>query len=290
MIAPAANAAGLGKLVVLSAMGEPFRAEVELLPDADDRASPTLRLASPDAYSRAYFPYNPALGAARLNTRTLAGGRRIIEILAVRPLNEPFVHLLLELQSGAARITRGYVVLLDPPGYTAPGSAASAAEFLPVIPAAVPALPRAVSSGAPAVQVKVAQQTADAREIRRLEAQLQADGEKLAAMLDRVAALEQLVLQMQRNLEPALRAKYSAAVERKPVTESSLARDPAAVKAVPVAVPMDSAPRHPQNQDSILNEALLLLAAGLLLLLAGLAWMVWGRPVWRARLPKGEEA
>lgn len=118
VIASAANAAGLGKLVVLSAMGEPFRAEIDLLPDPaqfpDIHTTLTPRLASPERYPLADFRYNPALTGTRLNIRTQSNGRQVIDVISVRPLSEPFVYLLVELESNATRMMRGYTALLDP--------------------------------------------------------------------------------------------------------------------------------------------------------------------------------
>ena len=47
---------------------------------------------------------------------------QVIDVVSAQPLNEPFVYLLVELESNATRLVRGYTVLLDPYGYRAPAA------------------------------------------------------------------------------------------------------------------------------------------------------------------------
>lgn len=111
----AANAAGLGNLVASSSLGEPFRAEIDLMAYGDEWASLTPRMAPPDAYQLAGYRYNPALAGARLIARKHPNGRGYIELTSSRPVNEPFLYLLIQLDSNATRIMRGYTVFIDPP-------------------------------------------------------------------------------------------------------------------------------------------------------------------------------
>lgn len=272
-------------------MGEPFRAEIDLLnltqfPDA--RATLTPRLASPEIYPPLGFRYNPALTGARLNIQSRANGRQVIEIVSIRPLNEPFVYLLVELESNATRIVRGYTALLDPPGYRAPqAAAAAAAEYLPAVvpPTAVVVTPAAVR--APALD----RRPAVARSAPRQERLSDADAKTLAAMLERVAALEAAVAQLQRQWEkPAEVAVVSPAapppVVAKPAPVAVPPPPPAPVARQKPAAPVESAPLRTSGQDSLLNNALLVLAIGLLILLGGLVYVMWGRPA-KDRSAKG---
>lgn len=287
MVASAANAAGLGKLVVLSALGEPFRAEIDLLPEpaqfSDARSTLTPRLASPDLYPLSGLRYNPALGATRLNIRTQANGRQVIEVASTQPLNEPFVHLLVELESNATRMVRGYTALLDPYGYRAPPGG-KPAEYPPaLISAAAPAPTPAALPAPPTEKRKFLVPRVPHKE--RLS---DADAKTLAAMLERVAALEAAVAQLQRQWQQA------AAV---PAAEAPPA--PPAVLAVPVAASpppltqdkpaaaVESASRPASSQDALLNNALLVLVIGLLIIVAWLAWVVWGPPSKEAK-PQGK--
>ena len=115
------NAAGLGKLVVLSALGEPLHAEIDLLSVGDAAvAGLRLRLASPLAYQVADYRYNPVLASSRLVVKQEANGRRYIEISSTQSLYEPFIQLLIELDWNATRMVRGYTALIDPHGYAPP--------------------------------------------------------------------------------------------------------------------------------------------------------------------------
>ncbi len=290
VIASVANATGLGKLVVLSAMGEPFRAEIELLgvtrfPDTHTTLTP--RLASPEIYPLLGFRYNPALTGARLDIRPRANGRHVIEIVSVRPLNEPFVYLLVELESNATRIMRGYTALLDPPGFRS-SQATAALEFFPlVVPALKPATVRAPAAD---------HGNAVSRPAPRRERLSDANAKTLLAMLERVAALEVAVGQLQRQREkPAVVAALQPAAEAPPAAK------PVAATAVPVAaspprvvqvapekpaVPVEASPRRVSGQDSLLNNALLVLAVGLLILLGGLVYVLRGRPAVQERPAK----
>jgi pilus assembly protein FimV len=63
-----AHAAGLGKLTVLSALGQPLRAEIELTSVSQEEAAGlAAKLASPDAFRTANIDFNPALLSLRFN-------------------------------------------------------------------------------------------------------------------------------------------------------------------------------------------------------------------------------
>jgi len=110
-----ANAAGLGKLTVLSALGQPLRAEIELSAVTPEEASGlSARLASPEAFRTANIDFNPALSALRFELEQ-RNGRQVIRVSSTQPLNEPFVDLLLELNWNGGRMVREYTFLLDPP-------------------------------------------------------------------------------------------------------------------------------------------------------------------------------
>jgi len=129
-----ASAAGLGGLAVLSSLGQPFRAEIDLVSQKDELATLSSRIASPDAYKQANFQYSPALAGLRLNVKQRPDGRAYIEITSSRPVDEPFVDLLIELNWDSARIIRGYTALIDPPGF-GPIPVTSARATVPAQPA-----------------------------------------------------------------------------------------------------------------------------------------------------------
>ena len=114
LLSSSAYAAGLGKLTVMSSLGQPLRAEIELTSVSRDEASGLVaKLASPDAFRLANIDFNPALLSLRFAIEQ-RGGRPIIKITSSQPLNEPFVDMLLELSWESGRLVREYTFLLDP--------------------------------------------------------------------------------------------------------------------------------------------------------------------------------
>ncbi len=102
-----ASAAGLGKLTVLSALGQPLRAEIELTAvGADEATQLAPRLAPADAFRQANIDLNPVLFSLRFALEQRAG-RSVILVTSSQPINEPFVDMLLELGgNGNGKIVR----------------------------------------------------------------------------------------------------------------------------------------------------------------------------------------
>lgn len=118
----AVSAAGMGKLTVLSGLGQPLRAEIDLVSvQKDELGTLSARVASPDAYQQAGIEYNSALPSVRLAIEKRPGGQPYILITSTQPVSEPYLDLLVELNSNAGRLSREYAVLMDPVG--APASA-----------------------------------------------------------------------------------------------------------------------------------------------------------------------
>src|SRR5688572_659164 len=147
LIAPlSAHAAGLGRLNVLSPLGQPLNAEVEILalrPGEEDTL--VARIAPLDAFTAAGIE-----PTAMLNTMRFAverrGNQRFLRLTTTAPVNEPFVELLIELQWSSGRLVREYTFLLDPPEYK-PRQAIAAAPPAPK--PAVPAAPEAAKPPPP---------------------------------------------------------------------------------------------------------------------------------------------
>lgn len=116
MAPTAADAAGLGRLTVQSALGQPLRAEVEVTAlGREEIGSLTARLASPEAFRQAGLEYNPALGSLRFAIEQRPNGGAIVRVTSSQPVNEPFVDLLVELNWASGKFVREYTFLLDPP-------------------------------------------------------------------------------------------------------------------------------------------------------------------------------
>jgi len=112
----ATHAAGLGKITVLSAMGQPLKAELEVTATRDEAPSLIAKVAAADAFRQAGIEYAPALGTLRFSRDIKErDGRRYLEVTTDRPLNEPFIDMLVELSWASGRLVREYTFLLDPP-------------------------------------------------------------------------------------------------------------------------------------------------------------------------------
>jgi pilus assembly protein FimV len=111
-----AHALSLGRLHVLSALGEPLRAEIDIL-DINAAEASTLRtsIAAPEAFKVAGLDYNPALSSVQLQFTRRSDGRAYLQLNGRNPINEPFMDLILEARWSSGRIVRDYTLLLDPP-------------------------------------------------------------------------------------------------------------------------------------------------------------------------------
>jgi pilus assembly protein FimV len=127
-----AGAAGLGKLTVHSTLGQPLRAEIELLSvNKDELADITAKLASPDAFKQARIDRVEAMGALRFAVDQRASGQPVIRITSTSGISDPFLDLLIELNWSSGRLIREYTILLDPPADAKPAEPAKVATVTP---------------------------------------------------------------------------------------------------------------------------------------------------------------
>ncbi|HET6757598.1 MAG TPA: FimV/HubP family polar landmark protein [Burkholderiales bacterium] len=135
-------AAGLGKLTVYSGLGQPLRAEIELLSVAKDEVGTlSARLASPEAFAQAGIAFSSELAAIKLAVDNNSRGQSVIKLSSAQPFNEPFLDLLVELTWSSGRLVREYTALLDPPDVGIPLSPPVA-----VVPEAIPETKPAVTA------------------------------------------------------------------------------------------------------------------------------------------------
>lgn len=158
----AAQALALGRVVVQSALGEPLRAEIDV-PDinAEEAASLRVSLAAPETFRASGMEINAALSGLQISLQRRSDGRSFLRLTSPRPVNEPFVDLIVEANWASGRIVRDYTLLFDPPNLRpaprpvpiAPGvSAPPATRAQPVLPSA-PLPPAAQAAPAPAPAV-----------------------------------------------------------------------------------------------------------------------------------------
>ena len=154
---PDATALSLGRVAVRSALGEPLRAEMEVLSiSAEEAASLKTVVALPERFKAAGLEYNPALSTLQATLQRSPDGRAYIHLISERVVSEPFVDLILETTWASGRIVRDYTLLFDPPN-PRPVAAAAPTPAQVTVPApvaqpssaaapAVPAMPSASST------------------------------------------------------------------------------------------------------------------------------------------------
>ncbi len=129
-----AHALALGRINVLSGLGEPLRAEIEV-PDinAEEAASLNAKIASGDAFRAAGLEYNIALSTLQISLQRRANGSAYLRLSSDRTVNEPFVDIILEASWSTGRVVRDYTMLFDPSNMRTPAAPAITAS--PVLPA-----------------------------------------------------------------------------------------------------------------------------------------------------------
>ena len=150
-----ALAVGLGRLNVQSALGEGMRAEIDITSlSPEEAATLQVRLASPEAYRAAGVDYNAVLSGAQASIGRRADGRPYVRVTSDRAVQEPFVEVIVELNSSSGRMVREFTLLFDPPSN----------RVAPPVQAAAPAAP--VFGPAPTTQPGMGVATAPSAPVR----------------------------------------------------------------------------------------------------------------------------
>ncbi|MDE2366461.1 MAG: fimbrial protein FimV, partial [Betaproteobacteria bacterium] len=117
LMAPlAANAAGLGRLSVTSAPGQPFKAEIDLIAvKKEEKPSLSARLAPQEIFRQANVDYLPVLSTFRATVETRPDGLPYVKIVSSQAIAEPLLNMLIELNWSSGRLLREYTVVLAQP-------------------------------------------------------------------------------------------------------------------------------------------------------------------------------
>ena len=109
------SAFALGAVTVHSHLGEPLRAEIEV-PQISEAEAKTLQatLASPQAFQAAGVEYNPAVVGVRVTLHQRKNGQSYLRLVGTRPVNEPFLGIVIESSWSNGRVVRDYTMLIDP--------------------------------------------------------------------------------------------------------------------------------------------------------------------------------
>lgn len=126
-------AAGLGKLSLMSALGQPLSAEIDIVTANKDEI-PSLRasIASQEAFAQAGIQYEPFFSAVKVSVESRVNGNPYIKLSSPQAINDPFLNLLVELNWASGRILREYAVLLDP-AESSPQQVAAPSVAAPVV-------------------------------------------------------------------------------------------------------------------------------------------------------------
>ncbi|MCR4333223.1 MAG: hypothetical protein NUV34_11065 [Sulfuricaulis sp.] len=140
------HALALGKLKVFSALNEPLNAEIEFTSATEKEFKGlTVSLASRADFDAAGVDRPPLLSQIKFIVAKRTGGRYFLELRTDQQLDEPFLHLLLQIEWPGGRLVREYTALIDPPymisGKPAPVEAPTIPEPTPVPELAMPPPP-----------------------------------------------------------------------------------------------------------------------------------------------------
>ena len=116
LAAAPARAVEMGRLSVLSSLGEPLMARIEILglrPDEDE--SLNAWLATPGTFTRAGIELEPPALRVRFGIETLAD-RRYVALWTPRPVTTRPLNLIVDMQWKGGRELRAYQVFLEPHG------------------------------------------------------------------------------------------------------------------------------------------------------------------------------
>lgn len=111
-----APALGLGDITLHSALSQPLDAEIALVEPGDlAEGELSVSLATAEEFSRAGVERVFFLNDLRF-TPILRGNRSAIRVVSNKPVNEPFLSFLVQVNQPNGRLLREYTVLIDPPG------------------------------------------------------------------------------------------------------------------------------------------------------------------------------
>jgi FimV-like protein len=109
-------AAGLGRLTLTSAVGQPFQAEIELVAvKNEEKPVLTASLASQQIFHQANVAYSPLLATFQASVEIRSNGQPYVRIVSSQPVAEPLLNLLVELSWPSGRLVREYAVVLASP-------------------------------------------------------------------------------------------------------------------------------------------------------------------------------
>lgn len=111
-----ANAFQLGKIVVTSSQGQPLNAEIEMmLTPGEDLSKLKTSLASKENYESQGIERLAIHNNISIELQKNEKGLTVLKLKSSQPVPDPFLDLLIQVDSAKGRNYREYTVLLDPP-------------------------------------------------------------------------------------------------------------------------------------------------------------------------------
>ena len=106
----------LGKIVVTSSQGQPLNAEIELmLTPGEDTSKLQTSLASKENYESQGIERLAIHNNISVELQKNEKGFTVLKLKSIQPVPDPFLDLLIQVDSAKGRNYREYTVLLDPP-------------------------------------------------------------------------------------------------------------------------------------------------------------------------------
>lgn len=190
-------ALGLGEITIHSALNQPFKADIALIDVGTlTQNDLSVSLATAEEFDRAGVERVFFLNDLKF-TPILHGSRQMIRVTSSKPVNEPFLNFLVQLNQPNGRLLREYTVLIDPPG--SPG----------IVPATDEPDPRAQSSAFPTVEPVTAPPQAAQGKRAMPAAPSSTTAQANDALAEQLAASELQNQQLQKSLDE-LNAKLQA--------------------------------------------------------------------------------
>ncbi|MGY4815826.1 type IV pilus assembly protein FimV [Pseudomonas chlororaphis subsp. piscium] len=246
-----ASAVGLGEITVHSALNQPLEAEIALVQAQGlEEGELAVSLATAGEFKQAGVERLPFLEDLRF-TPILQGDRRVIRVVSSKPVNEPFLDFLLQVNQANGRQLREYTLLIDPPG---------SPEIVPA-PVAKPE-PTLATQAPPAAAKAVDPVAGQLAQALQANQQLQSQAQELQNTLqqrdEQLARQQQQLVELQRQL---------AEVRSKPADNPALVSAPATPTAVSPPPPAEQAPETEGSNPWLMLAALLLTALLVLLVM-----------------------
>jgi pilus assembly protein FimV len=114
--APAAHALGLGAAKVLSPIGQPLLAEIDITEiSAEEASNLQVKVPGAEAFKAAGVDYSRIASDVQVTLQKRANGRSYLRLASNQTVTDPFLDLVIEANWGNGRVIRDYTLLLDPP-------------------------------------------------------------------------------------------------------------------------------------------------------------------------------